>query len=63
MVAGYCERESEAQDSKLYNSCYVLNRKGELELNYRKSILYDTDVPYFSPGDGIKHFEITTSNQ
>ena len=37
-------------DSILYNSCYVVDRKGELVTNYRKILMFETDKLYFTPG-------------
>lgn len=50
VAMGYIERDSEADDSKLFNSCYFVDRKGNLLSNYRKILMYETDKLYFSEG-------------
>ncbi len=47
VVAGFAEDAGE----RLYNSALVLDRDGRLAFVYRKTLLYDADVPWASPGD------------
>ncbi len=54
MVAGFPEREGE----RLFNSAMVVDPTGELAFIYRKTMLYDADVFWASPGDsGYRRFE------
>lgn len=51
VAIGYPEKEIENEEEEvLYNSCYLVNREGELVYNYRKILLFDTDKRYFSAG-------------
>jgi protein N-terminal amidase len=40
---GYPEVELQNNEEKFFNSAYILDRKGQLVLNYRKHFLYETD--------------------
>ena len=44
----------------VYNSCYVLDRQGNILHNYRKILMYDTDKRYFTPGEEYLVFELVT---
>lgn len=51
-VIGYPEKMlKEDGEEVLYNSCYLVDREGELVYNYRKILLYDTDKRYFEAGE------------
>lgn len=50
LAMGYMERETEAEDSRLFNSCYLVDRSGKLIANYRKMLMFETDKLYFTPG-------------
>lgn len=50
VALGYPEKEMENEEEVLYNSCYLVNREGELIYNYRKILLYHTDKRYFAAG-------------
>jgi predicted amidohydrolase len=55
IVAGYVER---APDGKLYNGALVIDRAGALAFAYRKTLLYDLDHAWATPGDsGYRTFE------
>lgn len=47
LVAGFPERDGD----RLYNSAMVLDREGRLAFVYRKTLLYEVDVPWAEPGD------------
>ena len=47
LVAGFPEDAGE----RLYNSAWVINPAGELAFVYRKSLLYETDKSWATPGD------------
>jgi predicted amidohydrolase len=47
LVAGFAE---DAGD-RLYNSAMVFDRDGALAFVYRKTLLYEADVPWATPGD------------
>ena len=47
VVAGYPERDGD----RLFNSAMVIDRRGELAFNYRKTLLYDEDVHWAEAGD------------
>jgi predicted amidohydrolase len=47
LVAGFAE---DAGD-RLYNSALVFDRDGGLAFVYRKTLLYDADLPWATPGD------------
>jgi N-carbamoylputrescine amidase len=54
LVGGFPERDGE----RLYNSALVINPKGELAFTYRKTLLYDADLPWAAPGDsGYRRFQ------
>ena len=47
LVCGFPERAGD----RLYNSALVLDREGALRAVYRKTLLYDADLPWATPGD------------
>ena len=47
IVSGFPEDAGE----HLYNSAHVINPHGELVFVYRKTLLYEADLPWASPGD------------
>ena len=47
MVAGLPERDGD----RLFNSALVIDPAGELRFVYRKTLLYEADVPWATPGD------------
>ena len=47
VIAGYLEKHKE----KFFDSVMVLNRKGELVANYRKTHLFQSEREHFSSGD------------
>jgi predicted amidohydrolase len=54
LVAGFVE---DAGD-RLFNSALILDPAGERRFVYRKTLLYDADVPWATPGDsGYPRFE------
>jgi predicted amidohydrolase len=54
VVAGFPERA----DGHLYNSAMVIDPTGALVFVYRKTMLYDADLIWASPGDsGYRRFE------
>lgn len=57
---GYVERGTGAEEGQLFNSCYVLDRKGGLLQNYRKILMYQTDNKYFTAGSQRSVLELTT---
>ena len=57
VAMGYIEK---GDDDILYNSCYVVDRKGEIVVNHRKVLMYDTDKLYFSPGSKWHTFDVHT---
>jgi len=45
-------------DGRFYNSALVINPKGELAFCYRKTLLYERDLPWATPGNsGYRVFE------
>jgi len=44
---GYVEKE----EDKLYNSALMVDRNGEVILNHRKKLLFDTDKVWASEGN------------
>ncbi|KAF6065195.1 Carbon-nitrogen hydrolase family protein [Candida albicans] len=54
LVIGYPEFSHD--DNKIYNSCAVFNRFGQLIYNYRKSFLYETDEVWGCNENPIKGF-------
>lgn len=54
LVSGFAERGGE----QLYNSAMVINPDGELVFVYRKTMLYDADLIWATPGDsGYRRFQ------
>lgn len=54
IVSGFPEEAGE----RLYNSAHVIEPSGELAFVYRKTLLYEADLPWASPGDsGWRTFE------
>lgn len=54
LVGGFAERAGEA----LFNSARVVDDRGELRFVYRKTLLFEADVPWATPGDsGYQRFE------
>lgn len=54
MVAGFPELAGD----RLYNSALVLDPEGELVFVYRKTLLYEADLPWATPGDsGYRAFD------
>ena len=47
---GYIEKEETEQKINLYNSVGIINRKGEMELNVRKTHLYYADKYWCEEG-------------
>jgi predicted amidohydrolase len=47
MVVGF----PEADGDRLFNSALVIDPAGELRFTYRKTLLFDADLPWASPGD------------
>jgi protein N-terminal amidase len=54
---GYIEKAEEG----LYNSAAVVDREGNLVVNYRKTHLYYNDRLWSKEGSGFKHFDLTTT--
>ena len=54
VALGYPEK-CENSDA-LYNSCYVLDRTGELVYHYRKILLFEVDKRFFSEGKKMGFF-------
>ena len=53
VVAGLPERDGE----RLYNSALVISPSGSLEFTYRKTLLFQLDTTWASPGDsGYRYF-------
>lgn len=50
---------ADKKSAKLYNSAYLVDRSGELLLNYRKTFLFETDKTWAAEGDGFKVVELT----
>jgi predicted amidohydrolase len=56
LVAGFPERAG----ARLYNSAMVLDPSGAVVFVYRKTLLYDADLHWATPGDsGYRAFETT----
>lgn len=54
LVAGFPERDGD----RLFNSALVINPRGELAFTYRKTLLFEADTLWASPGDsGYRAFE------
>jgi predicted amidohydrolase len=51
VVCGYAERVDEGGATRLYNSARVVGPDGGLLYNYRKRLLYDSDLTWAAPGD------------
>ena len=47
IVVGFAERDGDL----LFNSALVINPEGKTAFVYRKTLLYDADLPWASPGD------------
>lgn len=54
LVAGFAERDAD----RLFNSAMVINPDGELAFTYRKTLLFEADEIWATPGDtGYRRFE------
>jgi len=54
LVAGFAERDGRI----FYNSARVIDAQGVLQFVYRKTLLFDADLPWASPGNtGYRRFE------
>lgn len=54
VVAGFPERDKD----RLFNSALIINPKGELAFVYRKTLLFETDETWATPGDsGYRLFD------
>ncbi len=54
VVAGFAEREG----TTLYNSARIIDDQGVLQFVYRKTLLFDADVPWAAVGNtGYRRFE------
>lgn len=54
LVGGFPERDGD----RLFNAAMVLDPRGELVFVYRKTMLYEADVPWAAPGDsGYRAFD------
>lgn len=54
LVAGFVEDAGE----RLYNAALVIDRSGQLAFTYRKTLLYEADTSWATPGDsGYRTFE------
>jgi len=54
LVAGFAERDR----GRYFNSALVIDPAGELRFVYRKTLLYEADLPWCEPGDsGYELFE------
>lgn len=54
IVAGFPERAAD----RYFNSAVVVDPSGALAFSYRKTLLYDADVPWATPGDsGYRRFD------
>jgi len=54
LVAGFPERDR----GRLYNSAWVIDPRGALQFVYRKTLLFDADLPWATPGNsGYRRFE------
>ena len=60
-LGGFSE-ECEKDETKRYNSHVLINTKGEIVANYRKTHLYDVDLAKTVPG-GVSIFESKYINQ
>jgi predicted amidohydrolase len=59
IVSGFPEDAGE----RLYNSAHVIDPHGELAFVYRKTLLYEADLPWASPGDsGWRTFETSAGS-
>lgn len=58
VLVGYVEKEEKNGEVLLYNSAFVIDRKGVPIMNYRKTHLYFNDELWCKPGDGFKELEI-----
>ena len=60
VVGGYPEvRKTAKGKEEYYNSMYVIDRKGELLLNYSKHFLFETDKVWAKPGKGFQTVQMT----
>ena len=50
VIVGYVEKE----EDKLYNSALMVDRNGEVILNHRKKLLFDTDKVWASEGNSYQ---------
>lgn len=57
LVAGIVERDPQVE-GVLYDSAVLINRRGELVGQYRKTHLYPAEHRYFRPGDHLPVFEL-----
>jgi predicted amidohydrolase len=54
VVAGFPERDGD----RLFNSALVIDPAGALQFVYRKTLLFDADLPWATPGDsGYRAFD------
>jgi len=61
VLMGYPEKYVDCEGNEtLYNSCIIVDRNGELVLNYRKILLFDVDKRYFEPGSQRNTFMLET---
>ncbi len=53
LICGYLERhpQQDGQEPQLYNAARVVGPDGRLLYNYRKRLLYDSDLTWALPGD------------
>ncbi|CDW83642.1 carbon-nitrogen family protein [Stylonychia lemnae] len=56
VVHGYLERDE--KERRLYNSMLIVSEKGEILKNYRKHLLYYTEVIYITPGPNYEYLDI-----
>ncbi len=56
---GYIEKVKKEESILLYNSLAVIDRKGKLICNYRKTHLYYNDKMWAQEGPGFVTFELT----
>ena len=56
VIVGYVEKE-EGSD-KLFNSALMVDRKGDVVLNHRKKLLFETDKVWAAEGDSFQVVEV-----
>jgi predicted amidohydrolase len=56
LVGGFAEQAPEG----LYNSAWIIDPAGQLHAVYRKTLLFDADVPWARPGNSGSHRVQTT---